>query len=185
MSQIRGKYNNAPISVGNGVQTEAQFSSKGILKTTAGDPASVTVTHTLDTSAYASGDLIADTQAIAGATDVQGGYCRLDSVTILDEDDQGVALWLVFSSASTSFGTENSAPNISDANARNVLGAVPIATTDYVDIGGAKVACLRNIGLTMKAASSSTTLYVAIVNSTGTPTYTATGLQATYTFSQF
>lgn len=139
------------------------------------------VTFSVDTNAYASGDLIADTQEIDGAVVGVGGVAVLDSITLIDEADQGVALYLVFLNASTSMGTENSAPNISDANATaKILGHVAIAATDYVDVGGAKVATKSNLGLVLQAAATSDSLYVAIVNSTGTPTYAADDLTALF-----
>lgn len=142
------------------------------------------LTFSLDTSAYASGDLIADSQELTSVARAVGGTVRLESIEVLDEDDQGVVLYIGFADTSTSWGTENAAPSISDANAANMLGFVPVAATDYVDIGGAKVLTLRNIGLVMKCASASTSLWVGIVNGTGTPTFTAGGLKAKFSFTQ-
>jgi hypothetical protein len=135
------------------------------------------VTCTLDTSAYASGDLLFDTQAVTGFTRVNAGKVVIESLLVLDEDDQGVAFDLYFLDANVSMGSENSAPSISDANARNILGFVPVATTDYRDLGGCRVACVRGIGLEIKAGAGVTTIYVAGVNGTGAPTFTATGLK--------
>jgi hypothetical protein len=137
----------------------------------------IDVTLSLDTSAYASGDILADTQSIANAVRVNAGRALLQSVTIIDEDDQGVALTLYFLSANNSLGSENAAPSITDANARDILGWVDFGTADYKDLGGSKIACKTGIGLLLEAASASTTLYVAAVNGTGTPTYTASGLK--------
>lgn len=144
-----------------------------------------TVSFTTDTSAYASGDLIADTQEIANAVVGHGGVVTLESVTLCDEADQKAVLWLVFLNASTSLGTENSAPNISDANIGDlIIGHVAVAAADYVDVGGGSVACIRNIGLKLQAASTTDSLYVGIVNSTGTPTYAADSLTARLGFSR-
>jgi len=131
-----------------------------------------TVTFSLDTAAYGSGDLIADTQEIDAAVVGKGGLVILNSVTLIDEADQKVALSLVFLNASTSLGTENSAPTMTDANiTANALGCVTFAATDYVDLGGAAVATKAGIGLLLLAASTTDSLYVGIVNGTGTPTY--------------
>lgn len=138
----------------------------------------IDVTLTTDTAAYASGDLIADTQVVTGAMRLAGGTALLHSVSVLDEDDQGVAFDVIFLQNSTSLGTENGAPNISDANARsNVLCKVAIAAADYTDLGGFKFATVGNLNRLLKAASGSKDIYVAVVNSTGTPTYSATGLK--------
>lgn len=143
-----------------------------------GHTAIVPVTFTLDTSAYASGDLLADTQEVASAVRVPDGTGVLTSLVLNDKDDQGMALYVVLLSANRTLGTENAAPTITDAHADDILGIIPIATTDYLDLGGAKVATLRGLTLPIKAVTGGTAIYVALVNSTGTPTYTASGLTA-------
>lgn len=136
----------------------------------------VTVTPTLDTSAYAAGDLLFDSAEVAAAVRVNGGTSILESITIVDKDDQGAAFTLLVANAATDFGTLNAAPNPDDTECATVIGWVPVATSDYVDLGGARVACIRNIGLLLKAAAPTTSLYIAAVNGSGTPTYTASGL---------
>lgn len=137
----------------------------------------INATFTLDTSIYASGDLLADPVELVGVFRNGGGRAIIDSIVLIDEDDQGAALNCVFTTASTTFGTLNSAPNISDANLRNVVGHVAFATTDYVDGGGTKIGTRSNINLLVEGASGATSLYVALVNATGTPTYTAAGVR--------
>jgi hypothetical protein len=135
------------------------------------------VAMSTDTSAYASGDLIADTQQLDAFFNKTDGCGVINSITIIDQDAQGVALYVLFHKTSTSMGTENSAPNISDANAvSGIQGIVAVATTDYVTVSGTKVACIKNIGLPVKAVSGTDDLYVSVLNATGTPTFTATGL---------
>lgn len=135
------------------------------------------VTLSLDTNAYSDGDVLADTQEIANAVRVPGGTAILQSVQVLDEDDQGCALTLVFSSGSGTLGTENAAPSISDANARNILGYVSVAALDYIDLGGSRIATIRGAGLVLKAAAGATSLYIAAITRGGTPTYTAAGIK--------
>jgi len=136
------------------------------------------VTLSTDTSAYASGDLIADTQQIDGFFRKADGTGVINSINIIDEDAQGVALYIIFMSTSTSLGTENSAPNISDANlTAGFQGIVSVATTDYVTVSGTKVATIKNIGLPVQAVSGTDDLYIAVLNGTGTPTFTASGLE--------
>lgn len=137
----------------------------------------IEVTLTTDTSAYASGDVIADTQVVTGALDLVDGVGKLESLVVIDEDDQGVAFDVYFFSANAPLGTENSAPNISDANGRTCLGYVAVATGDYKDLGGVRVAQVKGIGLPVKAASGTKDIYVGVVNGAGTPTFTATGLK--------
>lgn len=143
-----------------------------------GKTAVVSVTLSTDTSAYASGDLIADTQQIDAFFRKTDGTGVINSITIIDEDNQGAAFYIVFMSTSTSLGTENSAPNISDANlTAGLQGIIAVATSDYVTLSGAKVATIKNIGLPVKAVSGTDDIYIAVLNATGTPTYTASGLE--------
>lgn len=141
----------------------------------------VDLTATLDTSIYAGGDLLFDTQELAGVARINAGVVVLESITVIDEDDQGVAFDIYFLDANNTLGTENSAPTISDANARNILGWILIGAADYKDLGGVRIACVRGIGLEMKAGAGTTSLYVAGVTG-GTPTHTASGLRFKFGF---
>lgn len=142
----------------------------------------IDLTATLDTSAYASGDVLFDTQALASVARTAGSTVILQSLTVIDEDDQGVAFDLYFLDTNNPLGTENEAPSITDAHARTILGYVAIGTGDYKDLGGARIATIRNIGLPLKAAAESTSLYVGGVNGSGTPTFTASGLKFKFGF---
>lgn len=154
----------------------AIFDSIGQQYVVAGSPDTVvTVTPTLDTNAYASGDLLFDATEAANAARTAGGTTLLESITVIDKADQKVAFTLVFANAATDFGTANSAPNPDDTETATIIGHVPIATTDYLDMGGAAVACVRNLGLLL-STSGTTSLWIAGVNSTGTPTYGASDL---------
>lgn len=144
----------------------------------------ISVTLSLDTSAYASGDLIAEAQEVASALRASGGQAELVSMMVIDEDDQGVAFDVFLTSASTTWGSENSAPSISDAAARSIQAIIPVATADYKDLGGVRVAQIKNIGAIVEG-NASTSLYVAVVNGAGTPTFTASGVRLVFGFKQF
>lgn len=135
------------------------------------------LTMSLDTNAYANGDVIAATQELPNAVKVIDGWGTIESLTVIDNDDQGQVFDVWVMDANVAMGTENSAPNISDADAVSILGRIPVAAADYIDLGGSKVASIRNIGLPIKPVDGGTSIYVAIVNGTGTPTYTAAGLK--------
>lgn len=136
---------------------------------------SATVTLSLDTSAYATGDVLAATQEIADVVPSVGDATALHSLVILDKDDQGQGLDIVFLDANVPLGTENAAPSITDANAAHVLGIVSVAAADFVDLGGCRVATLSGIGLVLQPAADSRSVYVAAI-SRGTGTYTAAGI---------
>jgi len=132
------------------------------------------VTLSLDTNAYASGDVLAATQEVASALRLSGGSGILHSMVVLDKDDQGEALDVVFLNANGSIGTENAAVSVSDAVADTIIGVVEVAAGDFVDLANSQIACKSSLGIVLKVASG-TSLYVAAI-SRGTGTYTAAGI---------
>ena len=133
------------------------------------------VTLSLDTNAYADGDVLADTQEIASAVRVAAGAGVLHSVAVLDKDDQGEALDIVFLKTDVSLGTENAAVSISDADADEILCIVEVAAGDYVDLINSQLATKSSVGVGVKAAAAATSLFVGAI-SRGTGTYTAAGI---------
>lgn len=138
--------------------------------------ASYEVTPTLDTGIYADGDLLFDTIAISSSIVRElGGSGQIRSVVLLDKDDRGVALDLIFLRSNQSMGTINSAPSMSDTEAEEIIGKAAIATGDYVDVVNAQVALIVDLDLDFKCDDDSKALYVAAITRGGTPTYTAAG----------
>ena len=136
------------------------------------------VTATTQTAAYASGQLITTTQQLDAFFNKADGRGVINSITIIDEEAQNVKFYILFHSTSTSMGTENGAINISDANASaGIQGIVTVETTDWITISGTSVACIKNIGLPVKAVSGTDDLYFSIVNATGTPDWDADSLK--------
>lgn len=134
-----------------------------------------------DTSALADGDLASNPVMIPDAAPYPGATIFLQSVNLIDEDDQGLGLDLVIMSATGSLGTVNSAPNATDLVCRSVLGWVRIGAGDYIDLGGSKVATLNGLGMLLKPLPTSKHLWVGSV-SRGAPTYTREGLRAQFGF---
>lgn len=153
---------------GDGTHSERTALASGIVYTD--------VTLSLDTNIYADGDVLAATQVVSNAFRIDDQTGMLASVAVIDEDDQKAAFDLYFLSADVSMGTENSAPNISDANARNYCGHVAISVGDYKDLGGVSVAVLYGINLPIKPISGTNDIAIAAI-SRGTGTYTASGLK--------
>ncbi len=129
-----------------------------------------------DTAIYADGDVLADTQIVSNALRGINKTGIIHSIALIDKDDQKIAMDLIFMSSNVSIGTENAAPNISDASALNFLARVNVAVVDYVDLGGVSVALKTGIGAIIKAAADTDDIYVAAITRGGTPTYTAAGL---------
>jgi len=141
----------------------------------------VTIRPTLDTSAYADGDVLF---AATPLTDVAldfNSVVMLQSLNVVDISDQNAAFDLLFFSASVTLGTLNAGVSISDADTLLCVGRVQVGSSDYYDLGGADVASIGGIGRMMRTAHQSRDLWVAGV-SRGTGTYAANGLQITFGF---
>lgn len=136
----------------------------------------ITVTPTLDTSIYASGDVLFTTTAISNAVRANDGIAQLQSLVIVDKDDQKPEIALKFWSSNVTYGAFNGVPSISDSEAIFCLGRVNIVTADYDDDGGVSTAFKDNIGKMLKPASGTRTIYITGKLTSGTPTHTASGL---------
>lgn len=146
----------------------------------------ITVTPTLDTSAYVSGDCLHTaviefvnafgTLHAAGPGQLQGW---VDKLTIIDKDKQAAAgeLWLFNSSVTPA--AANAAHSISDADAAKCVGVIPFGA--YYDSALNSVSFAKNINLSV--VSLSTSLWGILVTR-GTPTYTASGLVVTIELTQ-
>lgn len=142
----------------------------------------VSIIPVLDTAAYGAGDLLFDGTVIADAVRELGGTCVLYSIRVVDKADQGVPFTLYFTDILPDFGTVGSAPNPDDSKISTVIGWVDVASTDYKDLGDARIASIKNIGLGMQAAPNTTSLWVLAVNGSGTPTYALGDLLITFYF---
>jgi hypothetical protein len=132
----------------------------------------VTVSMTTPTDAQDVGDVVAATQVVTNATEAINVPAMLESITVIDTDDQKAILTAVFFDADVAFGTEDSAPSISDANSLNILGSVEFVVADYIDVGGASYATKKNVGLIVSPAAGTRNIYMALYTpATSTPTY--------------
>lgn len=132
------------------------------------------VTPGCATTAIGAGSIAFNGTEIAGALRVSGGTGVLESVTVIDRDDQGIALDLVFTDGSASFGVLGAAPAAADVLGDKVLGVVHVAAADYVDLGNFRAATVAGINLTVKG-NATTSLWVAAL-ANGSATFTASGL---------
>jgi hypothetical protein len=134
----------------------------------------IDLTLSLDTGgAYADGDVLAAAQELASAVRATGGTGVIQSIVVIDQDDQGYGLDIVISDATITLGTENAAVSISDADAAKILGIVSVVPGDYVDLVGSQLATMDNLGIVIKP--DTTSLYISAI-SRGTGTHTASGI---------
>ena len=140
----------------------------------------VDVTPTVDTSAYAAGDLIFTATIIPGvgpASISNPEPVKLQTIIVQDVDDEAAMdLTLQFFRASTTLGTINNAYNPSDAVMQECVGEFNITTLDWLDYGGGKIAIFHDVNMLMQPVNVTTagaSLYVAGYTVGGSPTYTA------------
>jgi hypothetical protein len=136
---------------------------------------------TLDTVAYAAGDVLANpTTILLPRMPVDGDPLRAEviSAQIIDEDAQAQAMDLVLLRSNQNLGTINVAPSISDVNAREIVGIIPVLSTDYKSLAGSSQAMpqFNAIPFELPAGTNPPNLYIAAI-SRGTGTYTAAGVR--------
>lgn len=137
----------------------------------------IDVEPTVDTSAYAAGDLMFQPIEVTNAVAVQGGTAILQSISVANDDALTGGFDIIFTTSDDSPGALNAAVSgtsgLSDANADKILGITSI--NNMVDVGACSIGSKANIGLILKAESDSTSVYAwGIAQSTDNPT-TATG----------
>ena len=135
----------------------------------------IDVQPTVDDSAYAAGDLMFNPIEIPFAAAVNGGTAILQSISVANDDALTGAFDIILTSNDDAPGTLNNAVSgesgLSDANADSILGIVTIS--NMVDVGGCSIGSKANIGLVLKAAASSRSIYAwGIAQSTDNPTAT-------------
>ena len=147
----------------------------------------VDLTFILDTNAYVSGDLLADTATLAAVVSADDALGYLVGFTLIDEDDQAAAIIeVVFMDQTASVGTFNNAAAFDTGNLdRNILGVVTVEASRWIDLGGSKLATItmQNAELPMliKPASGTDDIGIALVTR-GTPTQTASGIRGRFYF---
>lgn len=134
-------------------------------------------TLVLDTSQYASGDVLSVAAEFKGVFKPAGEARKLVSIVGVDEDAQGQAFDLVFSNAAITLGTINSAVSISDADARLIIGMVSIVSGDITSHVNSSRIAKNNINQILQPVYASQSLWISAICRGGTPTYTASGIK--------
>ena len=119
-----------------------------------------TLNPTVDTAAYADGDVVGVGDAaheLTGIADNKGAYALLKSVMVVTETATDFPCDIFFFSADpvNSTLTDNAAFSLSDLDAPKLLGVVSVVAADYLDIGAdSKIADVKNIDLVLKGDSA-------------------------------
>tara|TARA_X000001382_G_scaffold130917_2_gene127841 strand:+ start:7422 stop:7940 length:519 start_codon:yes stop_codon:yes gene_type:complete len=147
----------------------------------------IRVTPTLDTSAYAAGDVAFIATEIPRAVLEKGGCSKLVNAYIMDQDRDTYDLDLIFTEKNTAIGTLNATANIGDASMEAIgLCGFCRFKSDVAFMGGIDQVSLIRWSETvadsertsagpifLQADSDSTSVYVSGIISSGTPTFAA------------
>ena len=152
----------------------------------------IRVTPTLDTSAYADGDVLFTATEIPNAVVGLGGCSKLVGAYIFDKLDSSSDITFVFSEGNTALGTINATANISDADllANNICGTCKLdndvsSSGSYIDTSKIhQMIPMSGSGenndnlMLLQAADDSTSVYVqGLLTSATTPEFTDGDLQ--------
>lgn len=83
---------------------------------------------------YTNGDVLGAGWTFTSMAAANGGCGRITGAHLLDKGDVLSAVELWFASATITFGTDNAAPSISDADAQLIVGRIQLAPSR--DLGG-------------------------------------------------
>ena len=131
----------------------------------------ITVTPDIETSTIDANDVFFNPVEIPNAVAVNDGTSILQSICLIDQTDTsvdaGVAIDLVFTQDDTVLGSLDASVSGADSVLDGILGIISI--TNYADMINGQVATKNNIGLVLKGASSSKSIYVGgVIRETGT-----------------
>ena len=134
----------------------------------------ITINPTIETSTIDAHDVLFNPTEITNAVSVDDGVSILQSICVIDTTntavDAGVQIDLVFTQDEGDLGALDGPVGTSggaDSVLDGILGIVSI--TSYADMITGQVATKNNIGLVLKGASSSKSIYVAgVIREAGT-----------------
>ena len=139
----------------------------------------ITLTPDTATEACSDGEVIFQADELTNMVAVNGGTCIVQSIGVLDDDDHGGAIDIVFMDTTGLLDAGDDGGTIEAADGAipdAILGVVNIS--NYFDGIAWKYGHKENIGLVLKAGASTKSIYVAGVNrSGGALTWTAAGLR--------
>lgn len=132
---------------------------------------SISVTPTITAGAYSAKDAVGGMMTFANAARVSGGHGVINSLTIVDKDDEKAQLELWVFNADPSGVADNAPMDFADADMAKLVGIIPISTADYYSLLDNGAACIRGVLLQFDCAATS---LFAQLKCVGTPTYTGT-----------
>ena len=139
----------------------------------------VTVTPTMDTSAYTANDVWFDRTVVTAACAAADQPTYLVGLTVIDQDDQTAAdIRILILNDDVTIGTANAAPSMSDVNGLTIMADILIASADWHDMGGFKIVRVdpAKLPIPIMHKDGTANIYIAGICG-GTPTQTASGVK--------
>lgn len=138
------------------------------------------ITPTISTTIYAAKDAIGGLLTFSNAARASGGTIFIQSLVVVDKDQERADMELYLSRATFTAPTDNAVFDPTDAELLDCVGVIGVGP--WYDFNDNAVASVNNIGLECSLAG--TDLFGALV-SRGTPTYTSTSdIVVTLTIAQ-
>ena len=107
---------------------------------------------------------------IPNAVAVNGGTAIIQSILLYNDDNsvESPGLELIFAQQDTDIGTIDAAITMEDVDAiGNILGSTTVTNWSIMKAGDHEFAVKSNIGLVVKAASGTTSIYAHVINRSG------------------
>ena len=137
-----------------------------------------TITPDTHTEEAAVNESVFQADELANFMSEKGGTAIIQSIVILDDDDNGNSLDIVFMDTVSLLDASDDATVIDAADGvipDAILGVVNVS--NYFDGVLWQVGQKDGIGLTIKSASTTRSIYISAINRGGTATWTAAGLR--------
>jgi hypothetical protein len=139
-------------------------------------PRVLTVSPTLDTSVYASGDsMVTSVIQFTSASVDSDGTGHILSASFIDKSDQGIDMSLMLFSGSVTPAAANAAHSLSDADAEKIVGVINTSSSTWEDHLNNRTCIVRPSPPIPYQCVGGTTLYGVLV-SRGAGTYASNGL---------
>jgi hypothetical protein len=122
----------------------------------------ITFTPSLNTDTHGTGDVIAALEEITDFAFQEGGSSRINSVVLTDASDTGVAIDLVFYTATGTIGAESAAYTTTDAVAATLAGTVNVAAASFDDAVNNKTAT-QTEDIVIGCAAGTTSIWMGVV----------------------
>lgn len=129
----------------------------------------LSITPTVDTSIYASGDVI---DGILTLTGIGASHRFLNHIVIVDQDGEKVQIdFFFFNALPTGTYTDNAAFAIDSADYSKLIGSESVFTSDYVDAGSDAIAKHEPINLEINPTADDNLYVIPVVRAA--PTFAA------------